>query len=331
MAGLIAEYFLSDIQEIILKNNDIVNGVKDHSQYVVGGNFVNIPQGWAAPGTILVNPAIGTIPQASASRTDTNLRYELRTLATVPQTISNLEQVQIAYDKRMSVMRTQITNIVNAGFDWILYDWMTSPASGNTVFTSGASRPAIETGYQTGNRKKFTVQDLWSANVLLDQQRIPKDGRVAIIPTSFARDIKEIGQFVNGTGFVSTEIASEMGYKGFVRMLDNTVIIQRSTVGVATVTTGATSGLTSIYTPDQYSEVATLGTIVSGTSSDVAVLYHPEFLSYAFGTTDVFYQERNPLYYGDLISIMLRTGGTTMYQDGRGVASYMRSDCLILN
>ncbi len=65
---------------------------------------------------------------------------------------------------------------------------------------------------------------------------------------------------------------------------------------------------------------------VSSANSDVyAVAWQQECVSRALGNTELFVDEKNPSYYGDILSALVRAGGAAIRQDGKGVAAIAAS------
>ncbi len=61
---------------------------------------------------------------------------------------------------------------------------------------------------------------------------------------------------------------------------------------------------------------------VSPTNSNVfAVAWQQECVSRALGNVELFTDEKNPSYYGDILSALVRAGGAAIRQDGKGVAA----------
>src|SRR5574343_420854 len=105
--GLIKEIWVADIQEALNRNADFLPYSIDDSAYIAFGT-VHIPQSGSNP-TVVKNPT--TFPLSISERTDTDRTYSLNQFALEPTLITNLDELQISYDKRQSVLGQQITTL----------------------------------------------------------------------------------------------------------------------------------------------------------------------------------------------------------------------------
>ncbi len=65
---------------------------------------------------------------------------------------------------------------------------------------------------------------------------------------------------------------------------------------------------------------------VSPANSNVyAVAWQQECVSRALGDVNLFVDEKNPSYYGDILSALVRAGGAAIRQDGKGIAAIAAS------
>ena len=227
--------------------------------------------------------------------------YALDEYTSDPVLIQNIDDIQLAYDKRASVMMNDQANLNQVAADVMLYRW--GGTTTNIVRTSGAAAPTTLTG-ATGTRKKFTKLDLLAAMNAMDEQNIPAEGRVALLPPSFLNELlidKDLSvNFVRYADMTTGVVGNLFGFK----------IIKRSTT-----LRNAADG--TAKSPD------------SATAADDnkgALCWHPSSVERALGTVKMFEQLNHPQYYGDIYSFLLMLGGRVRRADSKGVVSIVEAN-----
>ena len=172
------EVWAKDIQDNFYQNNEFLAKSTDHSMWV---NFktVHIPQAGAAS-TVEKNRSI--LPASIGSRTDTDLTYSLNEYTIDPILLTNLEEIQISYNKRSSVMFNIMEALKYTVATQTLYSWAPSGASRIVSTTGSTSTYNLPHSTATGSRKMLTLADLSAAKLKLDNDNVPKTGRVLLIP-----------------------------------------------------------------------------------------------------------------------------------------------------
>ena len=158
--ALINEVWVQEIQNALNRNADFLPYSIDHSAYIAFGT-VHIPQSGANP-TVVKNPA--TFPLPISERTDTDRTYALNQYALEPTLITNLDELQVSYDKRQSGLGQQITTLTQRIGDEVAISWTATGAANLRDTTGSASASALAPG-ATGTRKAVTAADIaWLAH-----------------------------------------------------------------------------------------------------------------------------------------------------------------------
>lgn len=312
MAALDQQLWLSTIQEQLFKNDQVANLVGlDHGGYV-SNITVNIPQAGANP-TITKNK--GTFPVSATTRSDSNLTYNIDLYYSEPVRIGADETQYISYDKRASVLSATMQGLRNALVNNLLYKWAAaSVLAGSQVRTTGSAVGTALAPSATGNRNAITFKDFTSAAAILDAQNLaPGDKRYVIMPSALYWQLQ-----------TDTNISKYLEYgaspvvpSGKVPMIAGMEIITRSSVVVYDNST----------LPAVLKTVGDTGEPTSPTTTDnlACLVVSSSYVSRAMGAIELFTREKDPLYYGDIISAVVAFGGSKMRTNGEGVVSIIQA------
>lgn len=282
----------------LYKDNEFLQYATNADEYVVGGRAVHIPNA-AAPSGVVVNRS--SLPATVTQRTDIDITYSLDEYTSNPILVPNIDTIQLAYNKRESVMMEDMANLKQAQADSMLYRWGATTA--NTIFTTGAAAAATAAG-ATGTRKLFTKDDLRKAKVLFDKQNIPAVGRVALLPPEYLEQLladKDLA--VNFTQYADIANGVVGMVYGFKIMVRSSVLAFDKTTNTAKDPTAATAA----------------------TDNSAALCWHPTSVERALGTVKMFEQLNAPTYYGDIYSFLVMLGGRVRRNDGKGIAAIVET------
>lgn len=302
------EIWAKDIQENFYQNNEFLQKATDHSMWV---NFktVHIPQAGSA-GTVEQNRSL--LPAAITSRTDSELTYNLNEYTHEPILITNLEEIQISYNKRSSVLMNITEQLKYVIATQTLYAWAPSGSSRQVRTSGSTSTYNLPHSTATGSRKMLTIADLTAAKLILDKDNVPKTGRVLLIPDyMFDIDLLNIsginqaygfGQPVLPNGVVARILGFDIYTRPDVLVYDNTgTPVIKAINGDGSLTSAAT------------------------TDNGAAIAYHPSFVAKAMGSIEMFYEEKSPIYYGNILSALIMHGASKMRTDQKGIVSIVQS------
>lgn len=299
------EIWARDLAENIVPDNSSVLRSIDDSDYLEG-RTVHLPQSGALP-NVEVNRT--TLPALTTVRNDTTATYNIEEFTTDPVVLRATEQVELSYDKRMSLLRDHVDALQTRVTGTLLQIWAPN-AAGLIVRTTGALRPAYVTG-QTGNRKRLTADEFKEVRRLMDRQDIPSQGRLAVISADHYADLigdTELAKMLNNAplDLPSGAIGRLYGFDIYVR------------------------SSTLVYDNAGTPQKKAVGSVVAATDNAASLFWHPSFVRRAFGSpgnggVQVFEKQQDPQYYGDIFSAMVRAGGRARYTDNRGVIAIVEA------
>lgn len=287
------EIWRPDIVESLYKSNSWMGRSFNADEYVVGGRIVHIPQA-GAPSNVERNRV--NLPGPIVKRSDTDIIYVLDEYTSDPRLITDVDKKELSYDKRQSVIREDTGKMMEVAGDNMLYLWAKNVPSGSKVLTTGGNATGTAPG-ATGNRKIITEADIRSAQVLLNKQNAPKEGRVMILPSEFLNQLMSD----NNLKYAFQQVINLR--EGSVGRLYGFDLYERSTVIVET--TGGTVKL-----PEAASATD---------DNECALFYQEQMVERALGEVSIFDNPMQAAYYGDLVSFLLRLGGRNRRQDNKGV------------
>jgi hypothetical protein len=286
------EIWINSIVEGLFADNSFAARSVDHSGFV-NNLTVHVPNAGAAPGVV---KGRSSFPAAVSSRTDVDLTYGIEEYSTDPVRISRAEEVELSYNKRASVLFGVKQALADTVYGDLIYRWI--PESGTTLSTSGAAAAAhIESA--TGSRKALVKGDVLRLSTVFDRWDAPQTGRVllldAVMYSQLLGDLTE----TEAAAF----LASANARTGVIGKLYGFDILMRSTVAKSTA-----AGVSKLWTASK-----------AATDSAAAIAWYPGAVSRAMGATDLFESENDPLYYGYILSALVRTGGRYIRSDKKGV------------
>ena len=262
----------------------------DLSEYAIGKS-IHIP----VAGATTIQKNVSSFPMSVAERTDTVIDITLNTYHWSPIRITQADKVQLAYDKMASLY-----NSLNGGLgERLLIEsliGMYHYTAGAYVTTTGASYPAHATGAQ-GNRRGLTSMDIRKAAALLDKQKVPIADRWLVVDS-----------------IMFWQLVDDLAYNA-----DRVDIV----AGLPSITTPL-YGFTIVSVP-QVAYVTSAGVIRpygdAGTTTDNAVALAIQKSCVGFGMSgiEIFVDEGNPLYQGDILSGWVLHGSNYLRTTKEGV------------
>jgi hypothetical protein len=286
------EIWVNSIIEGLFADNSFAGRSTDHSGFV-NDITVHVPNAGAPPAVV---KGRSTFPATVTSRTDVDLTYSIEEYTTDPIRISNAEEVELSYNKRESLLRGTRQALTDAVYGDLIYRWI--PSGGTILATSGANAPAhIATA--TGTRKSFVKSDVLKLRTQFDLWNFSQEGRVILV------DAVMYSQLLNS--LTETEAIAFLGsanaQSGVIGKLYGFDVIMRSQVAKAT-----SAGVAKTWSDTD-----------AATDCAAGLVWHPSAVSRALGSTDLFDDSNNPLFYGDIISALVRAGGSFIRADKKGI------------
>lgn len=309
--GLIKEIWVKDIQETLNMNASFLPYSTDHSAYIAFG-VVHVPQSGANP-AVVVNPS--SFPLTIAQRTDTDKTYNMNQYALEPTLITNIDALQISYDKRQSVIGQQMSTLTETIGNAVAASWAASGAA-NLVLTTGA---AVETSLPpsgTGTRNAVALLDIMNLAKKLDKDNVPRIGRKLLMSADMFWELFTISEVVrasyngfqakNGNNTLATGVVAELF--GFEIMMRPVVAVYAK-LGTA---------------PKAYNAAAAADDRLA------CIAWHPSTVSRALGTMTPLYDAGSngngkPEYLGSIFNMEVMLGSSILRTDQKGVATLVQT------
>jgi len=297
------EIWQDHIEGNLFKNNEFLLASTDAGQYVLQGKVVHIPQAGALP-TIVKNRS--SLPATVVQRGDTDVTYTLDEFTTDPILIPNAETFELSYNKRESVLSEYESSLRQTVADNLLIDWCPSGSTGTVIRTTGTATATHLAG-TTGTRNKFTVNDLKNAQLQLNKQNIPMEGRYALISADM---FQQLTDDMSATQYRDFSAAYDVKDGVLGRLFGFNIMMRGS---VATYT-NATAPVVNPY-----------GTTAAATDNDGVLCWQISAVERALGQITFFERIGDPTYYGDVYSVSVRMGARIRRNDAQGIIAIVQS------
>ena len=307
--ALIKEIWVQDVQEALNRNADFLPYSVDHSAYIAFGT-VHVPQSGSNP-TVVKNPA--TVPLAISERTDTDRTYALNQFALEPTLISNLDELQISYDKRQSVLGQQITTLTQRIGDEVAISWSATGAA-NIVGTTGSAVATSLAPGATGTRKAVTLADIASLASKLDKDNVPRQNRKLLMSTDMFWELFQISDVIRAS-YNGFQNQPNVLANGIVAMLYGFEIMMRPVV--------------SVYANSATSPKA-FGAATATTDNLACIAFHSTTVARALGSMTPLYDSGSngngkPEYLGSIFNMEVMLGSAILRADMKGVAALVQT------
>lgn len=291
------EIWVKDIIEKLYKDNAFLNFAFDADQYVVNGKVVHIPQSGTG-GSVIKNRS--SLPATVKKRSDTDITYAIDEFTSDPMLIPNADKVELSYSKRESVLADEQANLNETVAEEMLYNWAGGLPASSMVDTTGDATPATAEG-ATGNRKALVRKDLQTAATKLSKQGVPKDNRYALISAELEAQLFPPDSQI--TALYMQSVTKEEQDMGVIGKVHGFKIITRS----------------SVLTLASDNTVKAPGAATAVDDNEGVVCWQKNAVERSMGTNEFFEDTKNPQYYGDIYSFLVRMGGRRRREDDKGV------------
>jgi hypothetical protein len=302
LAALDVEIWKPWIRDQVFKNNDFLNYCRNADEHVLQGKIVHIPNSGSASG---ISRNRTSLPATISKRTDTDVTYSLDEFTSDPRLITDAESI-LSYDKMASAMGQDMNYMSEFVADWMLYNWAFEDASDYIIRTSGAAVTA-HLSTATGNRKKIALSDIAEAQARFDDWKLPADGRYIMMSGRMYQQLMDLLTVTTYRDFSSLANISQ----GVMGQLYGFNILKRASV------LRATNDSTPVAKEPGAAEAAT--------DNDTILCWHSDYVERALGEVKIFERKADPTYYGDIYSLLIRSGGRKTDYDNKGVIGIVQA------
>lgn len=306
------EIWEGTVQEKLVEDNSWLQAVSDvEDSSIVNGRIVHIPQA-GAPSKVEKNRQ--TLPAQVKQRKDAEVLYVIDEYTTDPIHISNADTKELSYDKRRSILDQDVENLSEEVAEGMLTNFVVSPIGDNKelpkdhiLFTTGDLVDASADG-STGKRKAESLNDLQTMRVFFKRKKAWTENQMFCLLSAAA----EARLFPANSMLTATYMAAvteEERRSGVMYKVQGWKIFSRS----------------SVYTLSPEKTFKAFGGIGEATDCEGSLFWNKTKVEKAFGTMETFDRERDPQYYGDIYSFLVRMGGRAKRADYAGVGVLMQA------
>jgi hypothetical protein len=299
--------YTKEVESNLFQSSDFMMEAKDDTAYVQstdpkkGAATVSVPQAGASPtvviGAVAPNQTVNT-------RDDDNLTYDIPAISTLPIVVQDAEDFVIAYDKRANIIEEHTNALRESIGTAVAYQWSPTLAA-QIIRTSGSAVPSTSNG-ATGNRKKFTKEDILAAKTLIGTQ--------------------------NGN---TENLRALMTYNMYAQLLNDPDIKAAQNYGLATLPTGVVDMIYGVQirirpTVCTYTNASTpvkkaIGAATASTDNEAVIVYDPKKVRFAKTGLKVFYNPDRAEHFGSVISAQMFGGGSFARKDQKCVVAIVQA------
>jgi hypothetical protein len=296
------EIWQRHIEGNLFKNNEFLKASTDAGQYVLQGRVVHIPQAGAVPNVVKNRSSLpGTIVQ----RADTDITYSLDEYTSDPMLIPYAETIELAYDKRDSVLAEHESALKQTIAEHMLRSW--APTAAGAIIRTTGSAIAAHLDSATGNRKKLKSADLKAAQLLLNKQNIPMEGRYALLSADM---LNQLTDDLNANDYRDFSAAYNAADGILGRLYGFNIMMRANVVS---------------YTNDTTPALNAIGADPAAADNDALLCWQRDAVERALGDVKFFERMDDPTYYGNVYSMSVRMGGRKRRSDAKGVIAIVQA------
>ncbi len=299
--GVQVEIWQDTIQENLFKGNEFLNYSVDVTSKVLGGKVVHIAQAGSKPAT---QKNRSVYPAVAVQRTDSDVTYTLDGYSTDPTHIADIEQAEISYDKRASVYKDHFGELGEVIADDLLYKW-SATATGNKIFTTGDLVATSLAPSATGTRRKLKKEDLVAARGILTKSKV-RGNFIAVVPTDLFQELLNDSDFIKANAHLEREVDIT---NARIAKWGGMSIVERVS--------------TTIY--DNANAPKAPGAVAATTDKQAVICWVDQAVEKAVGSIKFYENTADALYYGDVYSAEVRSGGRIRRADEAGVVAIIQA------
>ena len=209
------EIWISTIVEKLFADNTFASRATNHSAFT-SGKRVHVPNAGALPAVTVDNT---TYPVSHAERTDTDLYYDLHKYEIGPVRVGDIEDVQLSYDKRGSIL----SGVRNALTEQVHTDLLTGWVA---ACTAAANKTVAAT---------FGKAAVLAIKLAFDKKDVPQDGRcIVLTPEAYNELLDELSDaeqfaFSAAANSANGTVGKYLGFDFYMRSTIDTAASNKTT------------------------------------------------------------------------------------------------------
>ena len=292
------EIWIGSIVEGLFADNSFLSKAYNADEFVNMGKTVHIPNA-GAPSKTKKNRT--RFPADVNTRADVDLSFNLDEFTTDPIRIPHADTVELSYNKRESVLRQDKATLQESVAKSMIYSWL--PEKKYCIETTGTAVDAHSPN-AAGKRKALCRADVEKLMTKFNADNIPQEGRYLLLDAyMYDQLLADLTSVQNQAFFASAD-----AQRGILGKLFSFNVMMRSEVAVYG------DGIVK-KTED-----------AAGAATDLAagLAWHENSVCRALGEVNAFEKEKDPLYYGDIYSFLVRAGGRPMREDVKGLIALVQ-------
>ncbi|PJI28226.1 hypothetical protein [Prevotella intermedia] len=292
------EIWISSIVEGLFADNSFLSKAYNADEFVNMGKTVHIPNA-GAPSKTKKNRT--SFPADVNTRADVDLSFNLDEFTTDPIRIPHADTVELSYNKRESVLRQDKAALQDSVAKSMIYSWL--PEKKYCIETTGTAVDAHSPN-AAGKRKALCRADVEKLMTKFNADNIPQEGRYLLLDAyMYDQLLADLTSVQNQAFFASAD-----AQRGILGKLFSFNVMMRSEVAVYG------DGIVK-KTED-----------AAGAATDLAagLAWHENSVCRALGEVNAFEKEKDPTYYGDIYSFLVRAGGRPMREDVKGLIALVQ-------
>lgn len=303
------EIWQNHIEEEIFKDNSFLQHTHRADEYVVNSRAVHIPQSGGS-GNVVKNRS--NLPASVRKRNDSDVIYLLDEFTTDPVFIPHADTKELSYDKRNSALGEDRDKLVESVAEETIYNWLHSPDHGtysastlpgaNVLQTTGATVDATAPD-ATGKRKAARLTDLQRMQSFFRQQKRWFGGKMYCLlnPQDLAT-IFPADSVVTAT--YMQNVSEQERRNGVIMKAQGWNIMVRNSVAYL----------------DDAGKIKAPGAAGATTDDEASLFWYKDSVEFAFGGVEAFENLKDPQFYGDIYSFLVRSGARARRKQYEGLA-----------
>lgn len=303
MAEQLKVLFGRELQKQLFPKSSYLMRSKFDGTVAANQNSVNVPS--AGDISVTKNATVEDGGLTSSARGDDSLNYTLDKYSIGPHFVEDANEAVLNYSKRQDIVQAAARSLMSRVAQEAAVAWAPSGADAKIVRTSGDAGNTLMGG-GSGNRLAVTKNDIIRANIMLDNDDVPDEGRVLLIPASLYGEILNINDFVD---------ADKIGRANLPDGVIGRIL------GADVYVTSKTPLFSNAPAPVKKAVGA------SGAAADNGsiLLYHEDFVRRAHSNPKIYVNADRAEYLGSLISGMMRFGASQGRVDKKGVVAIVQA------